>query len=188
MEFSPESRLLIANWNAVQDIIAAKRDLDAGTAEYLRSLGQSVSALDWWNDGWMFKRYDNYQVYISREEWQENGDSLIGIGVEDVTPDSLWGTEEAATLYVYVWKQRYDIAQSLGDVLKGQGPLVGEIQERASTGYVVKAQLMKCLPQEIDSFDEKIGKQILDFFACYARFADQFTQALKKCSKGKPRK
>lgn len=167
--FSEESKLLVKNWDTVEDIFNAEKRLRKEMSDLLLSIEPQLSKNSWWQNGWVFNQYQESQVYISNQHWQINNDFAIWIGVENFTPTHIFGVESPPTLYVWTAKKQYDLAQMLVEQIeKSEYKVLGEVDHRVS-GYVVKANVKKCLPEEVEEFGEVTRKQIVDFFTHSAR-------------------
>ncbi len=177
--FSESSRLLIENWDMVQEIHEAEATLATEFRDYLFSFEQKLAEKPWWDDQWVFERYQNSQVFIARREWKIGDDYAIWIGLQQFTPEALFGTDQLASLYVWVIGNAAALVSPLQDIIAGQQDIAGELGSMQSH-YVVKAALRKCLPEEIDSFDEMYGAPIRKFFDCYGRLHPEFTAAFRE--------
>jgi hypothetical protein len=172
--FSDESLLLLRNWDTVQDILEAHRQLQREFSQLLFSLESELAKNDWWQDGWVFVRSRGDQVYISNRGWLTDDTYLVWIGVERFAPENLLGPEAVPTLYVWVPGGRRDLAQQLAERIAGGGhEVLGEIDQRAS-GYVVRESVRTFLPEEAEDFAPIVHKQILDFFCHYAKVIGSF--------------
>ncbi len=176
---SDESMLIARNWDIVEDIINAKKRLGKELASILVSIESELTKNSWWRDGWVFNPYYESQVYVSNQQWQINDTLAIWIGVEGFSPKHIFGIESPPNLYVWVAKRRYDLAQMLAEQIeRSDHEILGEIDHRTS-GYVVKASVKKCLPEEVEEFGEAASKQIVDFFAHYAQILWDFNPMIQ---------
>jgi hypothetical protein len=57
---------------------------------------------------------------------------------------------------------------------KGNNILFGQVSPGEKTGYIVKQFLAKCLPEDIDKFENTFKKQIIDFMTHYARVLNSY--------------
>jgi len=177
--FSDESLLLLSNWDTVQDILEAHRQLRREFSQLLFSLESELGKNDWWQDGWVFVKYQDVQVYISHRNWLVDDTHLVWIGVERFAPENLFGPEAGPELYVWVSGGRYDFAQQLAErIAAGEHEVVGEIDLRAS-GYVVRESVRTFLPEEAEEFVPVVRKQILDFFCHYAKVIWSFDALIR---------
>jgi hypothetical protein len=171
---SEESLLLAENWDTVEDILKAKDRLGSELSKLLLSVESELSRHDWWGDGWRFIQYRENQVYVSREDWRLDGAFLVWIGVEMFGPEGLFGTASSPQLYVWVGRKQHDLAQTLAEAIEeSEGETLGEIDHR-ETGYVVKHPVQKCVPGEVEGFDDVVRGQIAEFFAHYAKVLSRF--------------
>ena len=136
----------------------------------LHSIESELAEHEWWQDGWVFVRYSEGQVYISHRVWQVADQFAVWIGVEGFIPDKIFGLESAPDLYVWVTHHcGGGLAQKLAQELeKLEEEPLGEIDHRASR-YVVRHSVRKCLPEEAEGFGQTVCRQIADFFTHYAR-------------------
>jgi hypothetical protein len=166
---SEESLLLAKNWDTVEEIFEAEQRLRRELATLLHSVEREVSKRDWWQRGWVFVRHHDTQVYISHSKWQVDDVYTVWIGVEDFTPRSVFGMDSPPTLYVWVTRKQYELAQALArEIEEIEAEVLGELDHRIS-GYVVKHSVSKCLPEEVDEFAARTRHQIAEFFAHYAQ-------------------
>jgi hypothetical protein len=166
---SEESLLLAKNWDTVEDIFRAEKRLREEMSSFLLSLEQELVQQDWWDEDWTFVRYRDNQVFISCRNWRIEDKSLVWIGVWMFDPERVFGTESPPSLYVWVGRKQYDLAQMLAEAIEeDEDEVLGEIDHRTK-GYVVKHALQKCLPGEVDGYADLARQQIIDFFAYYAK-------------------
>lgn len=177
--FSESSRLLIENWDIVKEIHESEAALTAELRDYLFSIQQQLVGLPWWDDQWAFERHNDSQVYIARRDWVIGDEYAFWIGLEGFTPEALFGTESCASLYIWVTGAAAGLVSSLRDLVARHEEIVGELSAKQNR-YVVKSALRKCLPEEIDRFDEVYGEPILKFFDHYGRLHPDFTAAFRE--------
>ncbi len=176
--FSESSRLLVENWEIVKEIREAEGMLAGEVRDFLFSIEGALGEYPWWDNQWVFVRYQDSQVFIAREEWRLGEDEYaFWIGVERFAPESLFGTDPAAQLYMWVSSNAADLVSPLRRVLTERDDLVGEVGTK-SNRYVVAMPLRKCLPDELDAFDDIYGETILRFFDCYGARHTAFTEVL----------
>jgi len=179
--FSDESILLIKNWEAVRDIVTANKRLCNELSKFLYSIEEDLKNTDWWQDWRVFTKHSVSEASISKRDWLVEGDPIVTIGVESFLPESFFGFESQATLYIYVAGKRHDLARKLAEkIAEREDDVIGEIERRASTGYVVRHSVTQCLPEEIDGFEDMARSQIIDFFTHYARVLDRYNEAIKE--------
>ncbi len=165
---SEESLLLAKKWETVEDILEAVQRLDGELTQLLVSVGRELSEQGWWDDGWRFIEHRNDQIFISSEDWRVGGRFLIWIGVERFRPRRVLGTGGAPQLYVWVGRKQHGLAQRLaGAIEEEEGETLGDIDHGAN-GYVVTHPVRKCVPGEVEGYDESVRGQIAGFFAHYA--------------------
>lgn len=177
-EFSEASRLIVKDWDVVKEINRAQAELAGELRDFLFSIESQLDAYPWWDQGWVFKRLQDNQVYVTHREWQRDEEYAIWIGVEGFTPDALFGTDSYASLYVYVTGSRSALVASLRQSLAGREGILGDVRVKGGSGYVVKSALRKCLPDELDTFADVVGQPILDFLEYYVGLHDSFTALL----------
>lgn len=180
MKLSEESRLLIEHWNAVQDILGAEKALRTELGRELLSIGRTLQNDRWWDEAWSFARENEAQVYISRETWKKKDSHVIWIGVEGVTPGNLFGDDSPARCYVWVsgGASNAEVARNLVEGIGKSGDVLGELDKSGANGYVVRKAVPKCLPEELDRFDELVLAPILAFFRHYAAMKEIFDEAM----------
>lgn len=177
-QFSEASRLIIRNWDIVKELRRSEAALAAELRDFLFSMEPRIKELAWWDSQWVFMRDDDGQVYITRREWRRGRDYVIWIGVEGFSPEAIFGTDAFASLYVWVSGERPQLVARLRRCLDDLDDIIGEVQTKGNSPYVVTSALRKCLPDEIDTFREVVGTPILDFFTCYAGRHAPFTEIL----------
>ncbi|MBI2863376.1 MAG: hypothetical protein HYX94_02285 [Chloroflexi bacterium] len=123
------------------------------------------------------------QVYIARSEWKRGNDSAIWIGVENFTAEALLGIDSFASLYVWVSGGRPQLVSALRESLRAETGVIGTIEIRGGGGYVVRKPLRKCLPAELDCFEEVVGAPLLEFFSCYGERAGAINAILTAVEK-----
>ncbi|MBA7477582.1 hypothetical protein ES707_12993 [subsurface metagenome] len=179
--FSDESVLLIKNWEAVRDIINAKQRLEKEMTQFLHSLEMDFKKTDWWHNRWVFTKYSWNGVYISKRDWELDKEYAVWIGVQTFTPENLFGYEANAELYVWVpAKWRNLTVQLTEQVADKESDIIGEIAVKASSGYIIRHAVTQCLPEEIDSFEERTRSQIINFIAHYAHVIEKYDRLIKE--------
>jgi hypothetical protein len=169
--FAPESILVAKNWQTVQDIRNAVEQLRKDLSQFLMSLENHLSTLDWWQDDWAFDYVDDAQVYISKERWATDKDDYyaVWIGVEKVTPERIFGSEVPPNLYVWVSNRNYALARQLAEEISSrEWDIFGEIDISSRSGYVIRDLLKQCLPEEVETYEEDARQQIIRFVSHYA--------------------
>lgn len=186
MQFSEESKLLITNWDACQDILKAERRLRLELSKTLLSLEDQLKKCTWWNKKWRFTQPDAGQVYIWHEDWAKKDTPLIWIGIEGLHPERLFGDDGPPELYVWVsTKQATVLIEKLRSIFIDKGTAgQGQVERRAGNGYVVRKALPTCLPEDIDRFDSLVSESVCSFLEFYAiqqsLFMEAVTAYLKK--------
>ncbi len=176
--FSEESKLLIENWDAVEGILEAEKQLHVELSSVLRSVEPELVARDWWQAGWAFVLSDE-QAYISKHCWQVEDNYAVWIGIENFSPESIFGMETPPSLYVWVSGKRNDLAQMLAEkIRKSKSKLLGEIDNRVS-GYVVRLAVKKYLPGDLDHYVQDVKTQVIGFLTHYAEVLSQFDSEIK---------
>lgn len=165
---SEETLLLAKNWDTVEDILQTANRLQGELTPVLASVGRELREQGWWDEGWRFIEYRNDQIYISSEKWRVGNGFLIWIGVERFRPRRVFGTGAAPQLYVWVGRKQHGLAQRLARAIEEEeGEPLGDIDHGAN-GYVVTQPVRKCVPGEVEEYDEGVRGQIAGFFAHYA--------------------
>jgi hypothetical protein len=176
---SEESLLLVKNWDTVEEIRRAEKQLRRELSSILRSLKPELVEKDWWENGWFFVEHRENQVYIGNQSWRENDNFLVWIGVEKFDPERISGGESPPILYVWVWGKHYDLAQMLIQWIgESKHEVLGEL-DLASNAYVVRSTLRRCLPEEAEAFGEAVREQIMTFFAHYAKVLWSFDAEIR---------
>jgi len=177
--FSEESQFLIENWDTVEDILKAEKQLCAELASFLLSVRAKLVECDWWQDEWEFCSTGATQSYISNRNWKVGNNFAIWIGVEGFTPKAIFGVGTPPTLYVWVSGKRVNLVTLLSERIKAsQHNTLGKVVT-GSSGYVVKHAVEKCLPGDTDEFPQTVRRQIADFFTFYAKLLNSFDSAIQ---------
>ena len=101
--------------------------------------------------------------------------------MESFLPESFFGFESQATLYIYVAGRRHDLARKLAEkIAEREDDVIGEIEHRVSTGYVVRHTITQCLPEEINSFEDMARSQIINFLTHYTSVLDKYNEIIKE--------
>ena len=179
--FTDESVLLIKNWEVVRDIFTAEKRLCSELSNFLYSIEADLRKIDWWQDSWVFTKHSGSQISISKREWKVDDEYIVWIGVEEFVPESLFGYEAQARLYVWVLSKWHDLAIKLATQLyEKESNIIGEIDRKTSSGYVVRHAITPCFPEEIDHFEDMTRIQIINFFTHYASILDKYSEVIKE--------
>lgn len=177
---SEESRLLVENWETVEDIFQAVERLQAELSSLLGSTKDRLAEVHWWRDEWRFVPHTSAQVYISRADWWVDGAFLIWIGVEGFTPKAVFGGDSSPQLYVWVQNNQNDLAQVLAEAVETGGvDTLGNV-DHSQSAYIVKHALAECLPGRVDGFEEDVTRQIVDFFGHWAQVLSRFNGMVRR--------
>jgi hypothetical protein len=65
-------------------------------------------------------------------------------------------------------------------VSEKESDLIGEIALKGSSGFVIRHAVTQCLPEEIDSFEERMRSQIVSFIAHYAQVIEKYDELIKE--------
>lgn len=164
---SEESILLAKNWETFQEILKAEQKLIEDISVFLLSVESEMLTKKWWQNGWNFVDYEGSEIYIANQNWISNYEEyVISIGIEGVTPESLFGNKRSPLLYVK--SSDYNLVKTLAEKLEEEETLkFGEI-DYSSRRYIVTQPLPKVLPEQVEKFDEVVRPQIVDFLSYYA--------------------
>ena len=179
IEFSEESLYVARNWQTVTDIIQAGQTLRTEMERELLAIGDDLSLRPWWDSGWSLVIRDAGQVFVSRADWRVGDQYFVWIGVERFRPESVFGLDDPAELYVWVAGKRYELASALADTLRdGDGP--GEVDHKPGNAYVVRQAVAKCLPDAVEDYFTRAREQLLAFFDHYAAMADLWDPIVRR--------
>lgn len=179
--FTDESVLLIRNWEVVRDIFTSEKKLRNELSNFLYSIRGDLRKMDWWSNEWAFIESSGTQLAISKHEWKVGDEFAVWIGVEDFVPESLFGYESFTRLYVWSPGKRQNLTSKLAAQLREkESDIIGEIDQKTSSGYVVRHAVTPCLPEEIDSFEETTRSQIVKFFAHYAKILERYNSSIRE--------
>jgi hypothetical protein len=165
-----ETKLLIDHWSAVEEIIAAERQLRTQLAEFLRSLKSDLAKTDWWSDKWHFEPLADDQVFIAHANWRiKKAEFAIWLGVERFDPPALFGKETIPQLYLWSSVKQPELIAALRELYQAKSlELLGDVVERPAD-YCVRHFLPKSLPGQADGFEQTMRSCILEFFSFYAK-------------------
>ncbi len=183
---SEEGRLLAENWETVEGILAAQRQLQDDLSRLLRSIEPELAAAPWWPDGWTFVRYRDSQVYISKRGWRktEGSEHAVWIGVEGFEPAMVFGSSGFPTLYVWVPKAVQDLRTNVTAELRRRADIPDNL-ETGSSGYVVRRPLRTCLPEDIETYHDTVRQEIKGSFVAYQPVAKVVSYASRPSSAGR---
>lgn len=170
MQFSEESKLLLNNWEAYHDIKSAGEKLPKELSKYLELLFNKFKTSSWWSSEWHVGLKDGDQAYIFHDEWRDNkGVAFVWIGLEQFTPERVFGEEGSALLYVWVRDdQDHELVRKLRDKLPVYGSSGPSQGKEPPKYYVSICSLPNCLPEEHDSIDDAISNAVRTFVEFYA--------------------
>ena len=167
--FTDESRLLIDNWDTVEDILEACDRLGEELMAVLLSLESDLGQMDWWNELWHFEQGRGSQVHISHENWKTDRGYAILIGVWHMEPEYVFGSGGPG-LYVYVGGGNSELRAELVDGLQDRGDsLPGEVDTRGSSNSAAVQGMNRYIGGDIEKYIAETKEQILSFFSAYAK-------------------
>jgi len=175
--FSEESRLLIAKWEAVTDILEATRRLEVELIGIVRAVEPKLAQSDWWRNGWSMI-YQEQGATLSNARWRRSGTDLISVRLFQFTPKSVFGMEPPPYLCLGVGGKLTGMLPKLIEEVKTRGAeegILGELVEKNTNNYVVQQVVAKCLPEQLDEYTVEVGEQMLAFFDHYGRLVDEWT-------------
>ncbi len=170
--FSKSARLLVQNWDLLDEVRRAENELAQTVHDGLYSLENRLADLPWWSTDWHFEAYRNTQVYIWHESWKRGEESAVWLGVERLSPDSLFGPVSYPEMYVWVTGKRKELVPPLAALFEDMEGAPGEVDSNGSNLYIVRNPVRKCLLEELDNFDEVVLNPLIDFFTFYAGHAE----------------
>lgn len=180
MTFSEQSRLLLGNWEAYQDVRSAEVKLRAEVQQALMSLESRLQKGDVWNKAWHFRPGGGAQVYIWHDNWAEKREPLVWVGVEGATLERIFGDESPASAYIWVSKSQ---ATSLVEGLRAHFNKIGtggHGEPVAKGCYIVEQFLPKCLPEDFARFDTVFLDAAEVFLSHYAKQEPAITEAVRE--------
>lgn len=178
--FSEENTFMMKSWDSVKEILDADKRLRKQLTRFLLSLEVDLKKTTWWKDKWIFGRVSDSEVFISKSSWEVNEDQYaICIGIEDFVPENLFGSESAATLYVWGQKNQSKLVEKLRERFKTENKIdSGELDDKGRGTYVIKRSLTQCLPEEIDDFEDIVRKQIINHLSQYAHITNKYNKLI----------
>ncbi len=182
MKFSDEARLLIDNWDVYQEIRKTEAELNGKFRDYLFSIENDLQKQSWWDNSWIFTRYQEKQVYLTNKEWHINESPAIWIGVENFSVETILGITDTATMYVWVPGNRTGLVAALRTEISSWNDAQGEVELKQNNSYVVRDTIRKCLPDELDRFDEIVRKPMIDFFNCFGQKKDLLSKSFRSAA------
>jgi len=178
--FSEESVFVAENWETVQDILAAVKGLEEDMSAFLDSLAEEVQGRDWWQEGWECRRPNNLEMYVSRVAWRFGKDHAVWIGVEALNPDSVFGDDDAPLLYVWTPEHlKPSNAELVSRLASGSQPVLGRLDYKTDSDYVVIDPVPKCPPRELETYAHAVREQVLEFIDHYAGVMMQYDDVIR---------
>lgn len=175
--FSEESRLLIAKWEAVTDILEATRRLGVELIGVVRGLEPQLARSDWWRNDWGMS-YQPQGATLTKTRWRESGGDLISVRLFGFAPDAVFGMATPPYLSVGVAGKLTGLLPRLIQEVRDRGAedgILGELVEKNTNNYVVQQVVQKCLPEQLDDYTREVSDQMLAFFAHYGALLDEWT-------------
>jgi len=187
MKFSNAGKMVLQNWAVVQDIHEIEIEVANYLENYIRTFDKELKKCKWWDSKWKFVSYDAGQSYITRPEWKRGESDAIWIGIWNFNADALFGTKPPASFYVYVEIESPQLVSALQKHFEGESDIIGTITTKTlkKGGYIIQHNLRKCLPEEVERFEEVVGTSILAFFEYYAKREKIFSNILNNIEKKK---
>ncbi len=178
---SEEALFIARNWETVEDILTATQRLRDELATVARSAVQSLADRSWWSEGWELKTSGQSQAYMYREHWVADSIAALWVGIEQFTPESVFGAASPPLLYVWRPAAFSALGQELAAALDAGGHVViGELDSRPTSGYMVRHYVQKCLPEELDGFAERATGQIVEFMEHYAKVLMRLDDVIRR--------
>ena len=172
LTFSKSARLLVQNWDLLDEIRRAEGELATVLSDGLLSLEGRLAGQAWWTNDWSFEAYRSTQIYIWHNSWRKGADSAIWLGVENLSPDTLFGPVSYSEMYLWVNRRRRELVPPLAALFEDVDGVPGEVAPKGKIFYVVRNPVRKCLQEELDNFDEAVLTPIINFFTFYAGHAE----------------
>lgn len=164
--FKEESQFVLANWDRVQELIAAVDVCRSEMGLYLGSLETLLRNKPWWEEGLRFVKKAPAQVYITRADWADNED-VIWIGVESFTIESVFGGTLPPRCYLWLAKRAGELAGSLLALVKNDPDLSAFVSAGSGQNerYILSKRLSRSYPEQfINSSMDAPLDEIADFF------------------------
>jgi len=100
--FNPVSRYLIENWSRLERLTKAVDDAKDECKQLLRLLKEKIKGLKWWDElTWEVSPDKPKEAYFYKKSWMVNGETVVWIGIEEFSLQSLLG--ENPNTGIYVW-------------------------------------------------------------------------------------
>ena len=179
MTLSDEARLLIQNWEVYQEVRLIEAELNGQLRALLYSLEDDLRKEAWWDHTCIFNRYQDRQIYIANTAWGTDGTPSIWIGIENYSVDTIFGLADTAGMYLWVQGGRTDLVTALRKLVESWDDMPGALEQKQNNSYVVRDAVRKCLPDELDSFDEIVRLPILKFLSYFGSRKESITEVLK---------
>jgi hypothetical protein len=178
---TPETKLLIQHWAAVEEIIRANDNLHVQLTELLLSIGSDLTKKDWWSEKWNFVDRSPGQVFIAHNHWRyEKTNYAIWIGIEGFCPSALFGKEtfQFAQLYVYTPLGDKEFISEIRQLFRGR-KIRGSVEEKCAN-YIIKDFLPKILPSQSDDFEMIVRDRVIEFFSFFAKEETGITEIVTR--------
>jgi hypothetical protein len=181
---TPETKLLIEHWPAVEEIIQAEANLRSQLAELLLSLKDDLVKTEWWSDDWNFIRQSDEQIYIAHAKWRyKMTNYAIWIGIETFRASALFGKSAPPQFYVWTTLSEKPFIWDIRQLFRGK-KILGSVEEMNSS-YIVKHFLPKVLPGQSGDCEKPIRDRVVEFFSFYAKEEKAITEIVARQLKAK---
>ena len=178
---SEEALFIARNWETVEDILTATQRLRDELAKVARSAVQSLADRPWWSAGWEARSSSQSPAYICREHWVAGSAVAVWVGTERFTPESVFGAASPPLLYVWRPPTFAELGSELAAALEAGGHVViGELDSKPTSGYMVRHHVQKCLPEELEGFTERVTGQIVEFMEHYAKVLMELDEVIRR--------
>lgn len=182
-QFSDECRLVINNWDAYQDILKAGQQLEPELIVILAGIRKRLREQKWWKAKWYVSDSQVYsdQIYISDNRWEWKDSHFVWIGIEEFNGDALFGNKPPPSLYIWLYDKAPNLKTALRQIIKdSDNPMIGDCDISPNSPYIVRKNMSKCLPSDIDSLEDTTYAHLSEFFEYYTSFFEEFNPAVEK--------
>ncbi len=181
MKWSEDMDIIIANWDACEEVHNAYHKLEQYVVRIMLSLKEQLERTSWWGPEWRFEQWSNEQVYIWNTQWCDSSENrLLNIGVQNFTAAALFGNDDPASFYVWVEKGKHvvELMNKLTPSVYRESDMLHSYTDNSLT-----RNIEKCYPEKNERYDELLEKRIREIVSFFGEYASDNHQQISKAVK-----
>jgi hypothetical protein len=180
VKYSEEIRLIIKNWEIIENLNEKVVELGKLCTKELYSINEILSHKRWWRNGWIFIEQDQGEIYIAKKEYRIREEDSIWIGIENFDPDHIFGNQDPPNLYLYLPGNRPSLHKGIMNILfTKESKVIGEVVEKGNT-YLLKENVKKYLGERIETYMKEVKEQVIKFLEYYALQINESGKEIRK--------